>query len=116
MEDFGTEYQDSKKIFFIYSQNGYINEINKINDNQYLEETRLLKEIQKGSQLNAIYCLILKENYEKQPITFEFEVSGEMCSTDIKVNDLRSEIFLFKIDLKNRKDLKKENLFLKEKF
>ena len=116
MEDYGTEYQDSKKIFFIYSQNGYMNEINEIKKNQYLKETRLLKEIQNASELNAIYCLILEENYDKQPITLEFEVGDEICSTDIKVNDLLSEIFLFKIDLKNRKDLKKENLLLKEKF
>ena len=98
MEDYGTEYQDSKKIFFIYSQNGYMNEINEIKNNQYLKETRLLKEIQNASELNAIYCLILEENYDKQPITLEFEVGDEICSTDIKVNDLLSEIFLFRFE------------------
>ena len=44
-----SEYQNSNKIFFIYSQNNLENEINKIIDNPNLEDIRQIKEFEKGS-------------------------------------------------------------------
>ena len=100
-------YENSKKIFFIYSQNYFKKEINKINKNEFLEDTLLLKEIKQGKQLHLIYSLILKKKYQKEPIILEIIKNGIIYSAKIEVNDLNSEIFLYNIDFTN-KDNKNE--------
>ena len=97
-----SEYQNSNKIFFIYSQNNLENEINKIIDNPNLEDIRQIKEFEKGSQLHLIYCLVLKDNYKKQPIILEIEKDGILYSSNIQVQELLKEAFLYKIDFNNK--------------
>ena len=117
-KDFSLKYTFSNKIFFIYSCY-YRNEISKIKINQYLEDIKLLKEEKLGKKIHLVYCLILKKNYNKEPITLEIDSKGVIYSTKIKFNDLLSEIFLFSIDFKNKdmkNDLTKFTLSFNEQF
>ena len=112
------EYNYLNKIFFIYSSY-YKNEISKIKKNQYLEDIKLLKEVKIGKGIHLVYCLILKKNYNKEPITLELDSKGVIYSAIIKVNDLPSEIFLYNIDFKNKdkkNDLSKFTFAFNEQF
>ena len=110
---------DTKKIFFIYSQKSYMNEITKIKDNKFLEETKLLKEFQEGDVDIIVYALILKDNYNNEPIIFEIEANNNLYSMEIKLKDILPETFLFNVEFnnkENRKDLRQFNLPYEKQF
>ena len=104
-------YENSKKIFFIYSQNYFHKEINEINKNEYLEDIILVKDIKKDKQMHLIYSLILNNKYQKEPIILEIIKKNIAYSSKIEIHDLNSEIFLYKIDFTNKNNIKELTQF-----
>jgi len=110
MDDTGfDESIQDKIILFIYSQEHYRKELVNLNDNDYIAETKCSEEFNIGGKTHYIFFLILKGDYEKEPIELEFERDGILYSSKIEIKDIYPEMFLFKIDF-NPKENKKSQL------
>jgi len=107
--DSDIESSQDKIILFIYSQEHYRKELANLKRNEYISESKCLKEYNIGGKTHYIFYLLLKSDYDKESIELEFEKEGISYSSKIEIKEIYSEIFLFKIDF-NPKENKENQL------
>ena len=95
-------------IFFIYSQSHYRKDLTKFKKKTHIIEAKSLKEYSIGSKTHYIFYLLLKNYYDKEQIELEFEKDNILYSSKFKIEDIRREIFLFKIDFNPKENGKNE--------
>ena len=108
MED---EVTPDNVIFFIYSQSHYRKEIkDKFKKKTHISEAKSLKEYKIGGKTHLIFYLVLKNDYDKEEIELEFENENDkvLYSSKFKIEDIRYEIFLFKIDFSPKENVKNQ--------
>ena len=98
-------------IFFIYSQSHYRKEIkDKFKKKTHICEAKSLKEYKIGGKTHCIFYLVLKKDYNKEEIELEFENENDnaLYSSKFKIEDIRYEMFLFKIDFSPKEKVKNQ--------
>ena len=117
MEDEATP---DNAIFFIYSQSHYRKDLTKFTKKTHISEYKILKEYKIGGKNHYIFYLLLKNDYDKEQIELEFQKDNMLYSSQFKIEDIRYEMFLFKIDFSpkenGRNELTKFTMDFSEQF
>lgn len=67
-----------------------------------------MKEYKIGGKNHYIFYLLLKNDYDKEQIELEFQKDNMLYSSQFKIEDIRYEMFLFKIDFSPKENGKNE--------